>query len=191
MTKDQLCIELNYVNASREKRSIMAKKVEEQPHLIPILIDIIKDDVDPISCKASWVLEYVTKNDLLAILNHINLFLKTIPKLKLESSIRPAAKICELLVQDYYSKNIYHAKKFLTNKHLSAISEVSFDWLIENHKVATKAYSMTTLFLIGRNIDWIHSELHQILKQNYESGSAAYNARARMTLKSLENIGVK
>ena len=45
---------------------------------------------------------------------------------------------------------------------------------------------MTTLLLLGKNIAWIHPELQLILKQNYESGSAAYKARARMTLKALE-----
>ncbi|MGB3152866.1 MAG: adenylosuccinate lyase, partial [Maribacter sp.] len=57
-----------------------------------------------------------------------------------------------------------------------------FDWLIGNHKVAAKAYSMTCLLFLGRKFDWIHPELKLVLEQNYASGSAAYKARARMTL---------
>lgn len=188
MTKDELFEALNYMNASREKRSKMAVKIEEHPYLIPILIEIIKEDSDPISCKACWVLEYITKNDIQLILNNIDAFILTLSKLTLESSIRPASKICQLLVQDYYTKKPSKSLKVLTNMHLHAISEAAFDWLIGSTKVAPKAYSMTTLLLLGRNIDWIHLELQQILKQNYQNGSAAYKARARITLKSLEKI---
>jgi hypothetical protein len=45
---------------------------------------------------------------------------------------------------------------------------------------------MTTLLLLGKDITWIHPELQVILKQNYDNGSAAYKARARMTLKALK-----
>lgn len=188
MTKDELYVALNYINASREKRSKMVIKIEEQPHLTPFLIEIIQEDSDPISCKACWVLECITKKNLQPILNNIDEFILTLPILKLESSIRPASKICQLLVLDYYSRKSLKSKKILSNSHLNAISEAAFDWLIGEHKVAPKAYSMTTLLLLGREIAWIHPELQQILKQNYESGSAAYKARARMTLKSLEKI---
>ena len=61
-----------------------------------------------------------------------------------------------------------------------------FDWLIGNHKVAAQAYSMTCLLLLGEKFDWIHPELKMILEQNYAVGSAAYKARARMTLAKLK-----
>ncbi|MDP5062912.1 MAG: adenylosuccinate lyase, partial [Maribacter sp.] len=90
------------------------------------------------------------------------------------------------LVLDQFSKKSVKSIQKLTTNHLNTITEVAFDWLIGDYKVAPKAYSMTTLLLIGSTISWIHPELQQILKQNYESGSAAYKARARMTLKVLE-----
>ncbi|TDT45539.1 hypothetical protein CLV90_2628 [Maribacter spongiicola] len=187
MTKEELYEALNYVNASRENRTKMASKIEGNPHLIPILIEIIKEDTDPISCKAGWVLESVAKINLHYILKHIDVFTESLKYISLESSVRPASKICQLLVLNEFSKKSVKSIQKLTTDHLNAITEVAFDWLIGEYKVAPKAYSMTTLLLIGKTINWIHPELQQILKKNYESGSAAYKARARMTLKVLEN----
>lgn len=186
MTKEELCHALNYVNATRENRSKMACKIEENPHLIPILIEISKDDIDPISCKASWVLEFLIKKKLEFIFPYIDTFTHSLSSLTLESSIRPASKICSLLAENQYSSKTSLSKRILTKQHLNTIAEAAFDWLIGDHKVAPKAYSMTTLLLLGKNITWIHPELKLILKQNYENGSAAYKARARMTLKALE-----
>jgi hypothetical protein len=186
MTKEELCEALNYVNATRENRNKMATKIEENPQLIPILIEISKDNLDPISCKASWLLESLIKKELKFILPYIDTFTRSLSSLNLQSSIRPASKICSLLVENHYSNKTALSKKALTKQHLNTIAEAAFDWLIGDHKVAPKAYSMTTLLLLGKDIPWIHPELQVILKQNYDNGSAAYKARARMTLKALK-----
>ncbi|TLP79133.1 adenylosuccinate lyase [Maribacter sp. ACAM166] len=150
MTKDELCEALNHVNASREKQNTLATKIEEQPHLIPILIAIIKEDAYPISCKACRVLEFITKKEVQPILQNIDAFILSLPSLTLESSIRPASKICQLLVQYQYSKKSLNSKKIHSDTHLNAITEAAFDWLIGEHKVAPKAYAMTILLVLGR-----------------------------------------
>ena len=188
MTKAAFYEALDYVNASREKRSSMAQRVLENPQLIPLLIEVVKDNHEPISCKASWVLEYVAKKDLWPILNNIDEFISSLPVTQLESSIRPAAKICELLMKSYFSKKPNPSRMVLTDKHLNTIAESAFDWLIGDHKVAPKAYSMTTLLLLGHKINWIYPELQLVLTQHYAAESAAYKSRARMTLNQLEKI---
>ena len=57
--------------------------------------------------------------------------------------------------------------------------------MITDQKVAAKAYSMNTLYLLGKDFDWIHPELKRILEDNFHSGSAAFKARARHLLKKL------
>ncbi|PHN92516.1 adenylosuccinate lyase [Maribacter sp. 6B07] len=188
MNKIELCEALNYVTALREKRSKMASIILADPKLVPILISIIKDDINPVSCKASWILEYVANKDLKPILIYINDFITILNSISLESSIRPAAKICELLVLNEFSEKNKICNPKLNNEHLNAITEAAFDWLIGEHKIAPKAYSITILLWLGFKIDWIHPELIPILKQNYEGGSAAYKARARQTLKILEKM---
>ncbi len=186
MTKTELYKALDYVDASREKRSLMANTVSASPHLIPLLIEITRENHNPISAKASWVLEFVAKTEISHVLNCIEAFISCLSVIKLESSIRPAAKICELMVKGYFSKNIHPSKNILKESHLKSIAEACFDWLIAEHNVAPKAYSMTTLFLLGKEFKWIHNELYQVLFQNYATGSAAYKARARMTMDALK-----
>ena len=74
------------------------------------------------------------------------------------------------------------SKDFLTKTHIDNIIEINFDWLISNHKVATKAYAMQTLYLFGKNYDWVHEALKLTIQQNITTESAAYKARGKMTL---------
>ena len=186
MTKEELYSAFEYVNHTRDKRQQMASMVLENPEHMNSLMEIAFKVNDPISCKACWVLEYTAKTDLDYILPHINLFTKNIHRVSFDSSVRPMAKICEFLTKAYFSKSINLTKRILTNEHLEQIASACFDWLIGDHKVAAQAYSMTSLLLLGRTFVWIHPELKIILEQNYNSGSAAYKARARLTLEKIK-----
>lgn len=186
MTKNELLKSLDYVNHSREKRKMMAKLVSEKPFLVPFLLEIAVEDKTHISSKACWVLEFTAKENLPYIFPHIDVFTSFIGKLKLDSSIRPMAKICEYLILGYFKVKDKDIRECLKETHLEAITTTCFDWLIEDHKVATQAYSMTCLLLLGSKFDWIHPELKLLLEQNYAGGSAAYKARARMTLAKIK-----
>lgn len=185
MTKNELREALDNSHSSREKRMRMVAAMVEKPHLIPMLMELINEVSDPISSKAFRVLEYLALKNIHYVLYNIDDFIRIIPKLQLESSIRPASKISMLLIENRYSKKSPKSLKSLSDTHLNAITESAFDWLMGNHKVAPKAYSMSILLLLGRERAWIHPELQELLCQNYESGSPAYKARARITLKSL------
>ncbi|MEP3209634.1 MAG: adenylosuccinate lyase [Maribacter sp.] len=186
MNKAQLYKALDYVNHSREKRMEMAMLVSENPNLTAPLLEVAFDDVDPISSKACWVMEFTAKENLPYLFPYLDRFTATIGSLKLDSSVRPMAKICEYLTNAYFIKNDPEVKQVLREKHLEEITTACFDWLIGDHKVAPKAYAMTCLLLLGRKYDWIHPELQLVLEQNYNSGSAAYKARARMTLEKIK-----
>lgn len=164
----------------------MAILVSENPHLIEPLLKIAFDDINPISSKACWVMEFTAKEKLPYIFPYLDRFTENIALLKLDSSVRPMAKICEYLIKGYFQKKDSKVRKALKEKHLKEITSACFDWLIGNHKVAAQAYSMTCLLLLGRKYDWIHPELKMILEQNYNTGSAAYKARARLTLAKIK-----
>ena len=185
MTKDELYKSLNYVHHSREKRTEMALLVSKNPHLVVPLFEIANTDDGQISSRACWVLEFTARENLPYIIPHLNQFTNILPQLKRESSIRPMAKICELLMLAYFKTKEKNIQKALSNEHLEKITSACFDWLIGDYKVAAKAYSMTSLYMLGTKYDWIHSELKIILEQNYAEGSAAYKARARMALKKI------
>lgn len=188
MTKVELHEALNYVNHSREKRLEMAQLILDTPHLVHPLLEIAFDVSDPISFRACWVLEYTLKQHLSYLFPYIDLFTAQVHTVQLDSSIRPMAKICECLIISYFSKKKTDTQNILKEEHLEKITTTCFDWLIGDHKVAAKAYSMTSLFLLGKKYPWVHPELRMVLEQNYHQGSAAYKARARHTFEKLKKF---
>lgn len=185
MTTKQLYEELNYVNHSREHRQKYALMVIANPELLPMVLDILFDVDDKRSPRAAWLLEFVARENLDAILPHLDRITEEMHKVHQDPAVRPIAKICEYLIEAYYHKNPNHTKDYLKPIHKERIIELSFDYMITDQKVAAKAYSMNSLYLLGKDYDWIHPELVQILEQGYASGSAAYKARSRHLLKKL------
>jgi len=186
MTVTELQKGLTHVNHSREKRMKMALLVSENPDLLKPLFKIAFTIDEPISCKACWVLEFTAKENLAFIYPHLDEFTAKLSTVHLESAIRPLAKICEYLTTSYFRQQSVPTKNKLSDAHLEKITAACFDWLIGPHKVATQAYAMTSLLLLGRKFKWILPELKIILTQNYADGSAAYKARARMTLAKIK-----
>jgi len=177
---------LNYVNHSREKRAEMASMVSSNPKLIKLFLEVAHMVDDPISSRASWVLEFSAKENLEHLFPYLEIFTANLGRVHLQPSVRPMAKICEYLICSYFSNTPNKTKQVLTDTHLEQITTACFDWLIGDHKVAAQAYSMTSLLLLGRKFDWILPELKMILEKNYTQGSAAYKARARMTLAKIK-----
>lgn len=188
MTTEELYNKLDNVDHTKEKRWQLAKQIIANPYIVTPLLKVAFLVEAPISLKACWSIEYACKNDLTILLPHLDYFTKNLHKMEHESSIRPMAKICELLMLDYFKKTASISKTHFKKENLEQIATVCFDWLISDCKVASKAYSMTSLLLLGNMFPWIHPELKMILEQNYAEGSAAYKARARMTLEKLNKI---
>ncbi|WP_298534867.1 adenylosuccinate lyase [uncultured Algibacter sp.] len=188
MTTEQLYSELNYVNHSREKRLHYANLVLRNPDLIPKLLDILFQVDDKISPRAAWVLEFMCSAKIETIIPYLDVFTEHIHKVHLDSAVRPVAKICELLAKSYTSKTDNIVQQELHEVHKERIIETCFDYMINDEKVAAKAYGMTTIFMLGRDYDWVYPELELILKRDFQSQSAAYKARARQILKKLKKI---
>ena len=188
LTKTELYKELNYVNHSREKRLQYANLVIANPELVKPLLEILFDVDDKTSCRAAWVFEFMCGENLDAIIPHLNLFTKNISKVHLDPAVRPVAKVCEYLIKDYYSKDDNKIKSTLTEKHKEKIVEACFDWMINDEKIAPKAYSMNSLYLLGNEYDWIHPELAMILERDFQMQSSGFKARARHILKKIKKV---
>ncbi|WNH13164.1 adenylosuccinate lyase [Thalassobellus suaedae] len=182
MTTAELYEELNYVNHSREKRLHYANLMIKNPDLIPKLLDILFRVDDKTSPRAAWVFEFMCSNNINTIIPHLDDFTEQMHKIHLDSAVRPVAKICELITKSHTSKQDNQIKKALTATHKERIIEVCFDYMINDKKVAPKAYSMTTLYILGKEYDWIHPELVLILEQDFALQSAAFKARAKQIL---------
>ena len=186
MTTDALYQELNYVNHSREKRLYYANLVIANPDLIPKLLDILFKVDDKISPRAAWVFEFMCDQKLDAVIPYLDRFTEHIGKVHLNSAVRPVAKVCEYLIVAYYAKMDNRIKSELLPRHRKRIIEACFDWMINDEKIAPKAYAMNSLFLLGHDYDWIHPELVMILECDYQMQSSGFKARARHILKKIK-----
>ena len=191
LTKDQLYQELNYVNHSREKRLYYAHLMQNNPNLIPKLLEILFMVDDKISPRAAWVFEFMCSDKIETIIPYLDTFTEHMHKVHFDSAVRPVAKICELIVTAYASKSENKIRKVLNETHKERIIETCFDYMINDEKVAPKAYSMTTLFLLGKEYDWKYPELARILEDAFSKQSAAFKARARHILKKIKKVTPK
>lgn len=170
-------------NAKRSYRDAAAEAVLDMPEILPELIDKTFDVDDPLHVKAAWVLELVCIHDCTLLNEYINTFIRGMSRLKDESALRPVSKICSIWCT-YYFSNMSGTDQ-LDRKDINQIISCNFDWLIEEHKVATQVFAMDTLNLWGRQEKWINEELRSILQKNADSGTKGYKAHALKLLKNL------
>lgn len=175
---------LDYVQAYREHRLQIAQYVLDNQSVFKELVLICFSPEDKNHHKACWVLEFVAYEELIWLEPHLDFFCSNLKVLQDDSAIRPIAKVMQLLVKAHYSKTPTGIS--LAENHLQDCIETSFDWLINDIKVATKAYSIRTLYLLGNHYSWIHPELQNILNKDYAGHSAAYKAVAREILKKIK-----
>lgn len=182
----QLYDKLQYVSSLREHRSKLSNEILANKTLYPELIEVCFLVDDKVSIKAMWILEFISNDKLEWLLPYIDKFIINLDKVKFDSAKRPMAKICEVICSSYFGKTPSIIKEKLNDNHLQKIAEACFDWLINDEKVAVKAYSMSSLFLLGQKLEWVHPELKQILEQGFSEHTAAYKARARHILNKLK-----
>ena len=188
MDKDFLISALETMaNAKRENRNKVANIVYNNKELFKHLVSLTFLVDDRISIKAAWILEWVcTHGNISWMLPHLDEFTKNISKLHFDSAIRPCAKICEQIAMAYTSKKENEFQSILTDKHIDAIIENGFDWLITPQKVAVRAYTMNTLYLFGLQKDWIHPELKHLITSKIIKESKGCKARGTLILSMIK-----
>ena len=171
--------------AHRPIRDVLSGQVLNDITLLPVLIATALDIKDKSHHKACWILELVFEAKIEWLAEYLDSFCTTLPLFTNESAMRPISKIC-LFASGYQQDN----PGFLTEKHSQQIMEACFDWLIKPEtKVATKAYSMRTLYILGKKEDWVYPELIRILSEDSAKHTAAYKAAAKDILKRINRQG--
>ncbi len=187
MIKQKLRNELENVSALRENRMRVSKLVlQNEAYFLPLL-EIVLDINDKTSIKAAWIFEFVCKEKLEWLFPHLDYYCSQINKLHFDSAVRPISKICKLLLL----RNDKIKITTLNNTHKEQIIEVCFDWMISNQKVAVRAYTMQTLFVLGKEQPWVHEELILIIKKGIDTESSAYKSRGKITLLQIEKFNKK
>lgn len=189
MTKTQLHLKLNSGRLSKEKILQLVEELIQAPELVGILLKAIWEEDKEGTFNASWVFDHLMRKKLDYLLPYINDFANGLENLKSESCIRPMAHVCELVTETYFEKKYELFITHISNQHLEQIVNACFSWLIDNHKMAAKVFSMTSLLYLGMKFDWIHPELKITLENSIANGSSGYQSRAKKTLHKLENLG--
>lgn len=180
----ELQSKLEYLKAYRKDRLIIAEFILNNKNYLDELITICFSPLDKNNHKACWILEFVSYKELIWLQPYVDFLCHNLKHLTDESAMRPVAKIVQLLVISHYKKTKNSIS--LSEENLQELIEASFDWLINDTKVATKAYSIRTLYILGNHYNWIHPELQIILAKDYANHSAAYKAVAREVLKKIK-----
>lgn len=187
MNKEELANLINTkVTSYRAYRIKYADMVINDKSLFIPLLELAFDETKEASIKVSWVLDFVSREKLDWFYPHLDFFTDNISTVKHDSVVRPMSRICELLAKAYTAKKKNEIHNYLTKIHIDKIIETGFDWMISDQKVAVKAYTMETLFLFGKKVDWVHEELKLILAQEIVSGSPGYKSRGKKILKWID-----
>lgn len=179
---------IDNINHSKASRADAVTLVIDNPEFLPELLAYAFSKAKN-AHKVCWWLEFLNRQDIEVLCPYIHELLDGAKHLKNDSAIRPFARIIETFCLNNYSKMPNKiVKAMMTPEVKERFVELSFHWLIDNElKVAPKAYSMISLYHLGKDVSWVHSELQLIIEQNYGRESAAYKARARMVLKKLKH----
>jgi hypothetical protein len=187
MTLQELHFDIKKINHSIASRAEAVTLAVNNLEILPELIEKAFSDNEN-NFKYCWWLEFLNRQHIELLCPYINELLDGALSLKNDSAIRPFAKIIENFCVNYYSKSpneLVHV--MMTNVVKEQMVELSFHWLIDNDlKVAPRAYSMISLYYLGKDVSWVHPELKLIIEQNYTFESAAYKARARLVLNKLK-----
>ncbi len=188
MIPDKLYKTLDYPTATRANRQIASQWVLDHPEAFPELLNITFNIKREISHKAAWVVEFICRKQLGQLYPHLDYFFENLQNATKDQIVRPMAHLCELLSIAYYKKKDPQLVNILSETHKINMTECSFDWLINDQKVACQVHAMTALYYLGTEFDWIHPELKQIIQQNIHIGSAGYKARGRRILENISKF---
>ncbi len=179
--KTDLVSKIDQSTAHKKSRVYVSNYIIRNEDLLSEFIAIAFDIQNKNHVKAFWSLELVCEKKLKLFVPYLDLFCEVLPKLKDDSAVRPATKICMFLANSNHRKNGIS----LTQEQEHNIIEALIDRLIQDEKVAAKVYAMKALFVLGRKYDWVHEELKTIIEQDYSNHSAAYQASTRNLMKKL------
>ena len=179
MTSEEFKALIAEVTAKKSDRLKMADKILSEPDLFEPLLKLIFEVDNKNSIKAAWVFEIICNRYLDLLAPNLNYFTSNLKSLHIDSAIRSVAKVCEFIAKAYFSKKDSIVKEALNQTHIDEIIESCFDWLIGPYRAAVKVYSMSAIYLLGKNSKWVHEELEHLLLKGMDKGNAAYFSRAK------------
>jgi hypothetical protein len=175
----ELLYRIEKSSAHTQNRIENGNFIIRNPNLVEELIVFTFQIDNKLHIRASCILEKVFELQLDLAFPYLDLICQNLYKLKNDSAIRSISRFLMLLVQDN-SKNNY-----LNENQLEKITEASFDWLIEDYRVAVKHHAANILIETGKISNWIYPELRTILEKEIEFPSPGYRSIVKKFLKMI------
>ena len=167
------------IKAYRTTRDYYKLIAFEDCDFLTSLIAIGCNPQDKYHYKALWILELVAQERIALILPYLDQFCPALSQFTLDPAVRPASKIALFLA----SKKTVS----LTLTHENQLIEGCLEYIIRDSKVATIAYALRTLILLGHKHPWVHDELRLLLSREIEKPSPGMRFVMKETLQRLEN----
>jgi len=164
--------------AHRKSRDDNKLFIFENPEYLSSLTAIAFNTKDKSHHKACWILELVAEERMDLFLPFIDGYCAALKNYKSDSAIRSISKIGLFLVKDKKIK--------LSGINEEQITETFLDWLIESEKAANAAYTMRTLYILGKKHDWINDELKALLSRDCSHQTPGYKFAVKDILKRLK-----
>lgn len=142
------------------------------------LVEIGFDVNDKNHHKACRILELICEEKIELFVPFIDNYCLTLKDFKSDSAIRSISKIGLFLVQN---KNIQ-----LTKIQEEQIIETFLDWIINTQKAANLAYSIRTLYFLGKKHNWVNDELRSLLNRDCNHQTPGYKFAVKDILKRLK-----
>lgn len=174
--------------AHRPIRDILCLEALSNNENFSVLVITALNTNDSNHYKACWILELVLEKNLDLLLPYLDSFCSNAGLYKHQGAIRSVSKIA-LFIANRHHKTL-KTGGIISPEQINMLIDSCFDWLIGDAKVASKAYAMRALLLLGKYAEWVYPELKQILTEDYIKYSSAYQAAARDVLKKLNRKGL-
>ncbi|MEM6893360.1 MAG: hypothetical protein AAF554_06675 [Bacteroidota bacterium] len=185
MRAEELHVKLSQKRLSKPEVDGLTNKLLNCPELVlPLIQHVFREEKEGLFM-ASWALDNLLRKNLSLLLPHIDFFIAGLPEMQSDSSIRPMAHCCEMLLIKIYEKKDPVYQKAINKGHKDVLLSTNFDWLIGPYRAATKVFAMTNVYYLGKDFDWVHPELTSVLQDTLSKGSTAYQNRGSKILKRL------
>ncbi len=164
--------------AHRKCRDDNKQFIFENPEYLKDLTAIAFNTKDRNHHKACWILELIAEERMDLFIPYIDAYCSVLKNYKSDSAIRSMSKTGLFLVN--------HKDVKLTENQEEKIIETFLDWLIQSDKAANAAYTMRTLYSLGRKHNWVNDELKALLSRDCSQQTPGYKFAVKDILKRLK-----
>ncbi len=175
MTEEFIAASLTHRISKVECEQIADFLISSNKDLTFLLKLITSDKDSKETIYGCWLLDKITVKYPSMVLPHLSFLLAHKMFFENESKKRPFYKIIYLICVKHLVE--------IPEKEQKLIIEFCFDVLISNSAVASKAFAIKTLDLLGNYHPWIYDNLIGILQKDIENSSAGFQSIAKKIIK--------